>query len=434
MPAVNGKNTMICEFETGVISDRRIHVIKMEIPPSTMKIGRQKNVQKLITTKGHSHNHALEALPVLTFAGQAYHPPNAADEGFNPNSAWAGLEGLNSSYVASGRLSSSPDLVNTIKSNFLYAPPAVSNANVFSDFLQTVQERVGALAAIQRKLLPFGTMQSTGEFTFNTDFLVRQLNITEINSIKNLSLSELERDASIVAATKEQFRSAVANLNPDNASATYAQLNQLAQSEPKLNDSFSKFEYFYNKYINENSQLAISGLDPTTTTYMTRDPFAMIKADAGKKIVTSLTTSQESIRRVIRGQENQGSQDWIITIVLYIKDMVFVGHWENFNISESAQNPNFYNWDAVFVAHQSFVLKNNNVIPFDRAFDTSLTQINFTSNIFQSRDRFDILDYILNLSTQSPLPPITQNPNRIEINSNPGRIEIDSIPGGGNTV
>lgn len=399
MPAASDpRSTVIFEWETGTIDNRKIHVVKLEIPPKTIRIARQKNVQKVITTKGHVHNHGLEGLPVINCTGQAYHPPNAIDEGFNPNSAFAGLEYLNSAYVASGRLSSSPGLTSTIRSSFAFAPPTVANANSLNDVLNTVIQRASTLSQIKQRISPFGELEETGEFTFDPANIDRQLSNTEITSLKNMSLSEMERDPEINVTSKQQATTVINSLTTDNVVSVFAQLNQLAQSEPRLQNVYSKFEYYYNKFQNENSQIAITNLDPTVTTYMTRDPFVFLKADAATNISQSVSAVQEQARQIIRTQEGVGTKDWIITVVMYIQDKVFAGHFENFAMTESADIPGLINWEFTFVAHQSFILKGNNVIPFAQAFDTSLTQIETTPEIFQSRDRFDVLDSILSLS------------------------------------
>lgn len=401
MPAA--KTVVVFEWETGTKDNRVVHSVPLEIPPKSLKISRQKNVQKMVTTKGHTLNHGLENLPVISASGVAYHPLNASDQGYNPNSAFAGLEYLNSAYVASGRISSDPSLVSTVKVPTNLSPltqktSAVSNSKLFSlgGLIQTAQARVKTLQTMAQKVLPFGQLTEIGEFVASTTDIVRTISTTHSLSLKNIGLSTLSGVTGLNQETTSTLSNLISAITPSNAEAVNTQVQQLAQTNTQLSNLASKFEYFYNKYLNDNSSLSISNLDPTVGLRMLGDPYVFLKSTAGTAISNKLVVQQAATKDTIKASQSSGTSDWVVTILLYIQDMVFSGHFEQFNMAASAEVLGLWNWDFTFVAHQSFILKDNNVIPFDRAFDTTLTQQNQAYPIFQQKDRFDVLEAILN--------------------------------------
>lgn len=378
--------TIVFEWQTGTRDNEKTHTVKLEIPPNNIALKFSKNVQKIVTTKGWVLNHGLQNLAVVTASGQAYHPmvrENAIAEGFNPSVAMSGLEYLNSAYVASGRLSSNPDLINTISSKLLQSIPNVgSDLSFFDQFFATINNRTEFLKLLSNQAVKIGTVDPDSQ---EVDFPER-----EVNSITQPNIESLRNTLSAglftVELTDTQFNQALNILNAmtqENVDISFRSFQELSTNVPNLSPIAIQFDQMLSTFKNQNQGLTFTKLDivtrqpvtldPSTATSLKRDPFILLKALSSARIVQQLKDQKLSLLDIFKPEEGT-ADDWIITIYMYWQDMVFRGHFEEFNMNQQAGYLGLWNWGFTFTAHDAWILKDNSIVPFTKAFDPGITQ------------------------------------------------------------
>lgn len=397
MPAVKDPYvSVIFEWETGVKQDKKVHTVKLEIPPGQINMRMSKNVQKTVTTKGWVLNHGIDNLAIVSASGQAYQPrirEHALEEGFNPEIALSGLEFLQAAYVASGRLSSNPSLTTTINTD-LYRQTLINpEPPAFERLIETVSNRTQILDSIRQKVSSVGIINvSTNEVSFPENE-TNNVTLEDVDQIR-ATLSADVYSLDISDAEKSQAWNLLNVLRNDNSDLIFLQFGELAVEQPSFQQLVDKFEVLLSRSKNQNLGLNIpipkasvnrnnakpntieEKLDPSIFTYIKRDPFSVLKALAAIQIFNKLRSirSNTVLKGLLNVQESQ-ADDWVVTVYMYWQDMILLGHFEAFDMLQQANIIGLWNWSFTFVVHEGWLLKNNNIVPFTRAFDPNITNI-----------------------------------------------------------
>lgn len=400
MPVVKPQSSIVFQWSTGTRANEKIHSVSLQIPPSQISLKLSKNTQKQVTTQGWVINHGLDNLGIITASGQAYIPRNAnfaSKEGFNSNIKLSGLELLHSAYISSGKLSSDPELTSTISSSLLKSTriSKTGNSTPIQNYISKLSNRVNILNTIKNKSIEIANIGLDNLLSFS-DSEISYITQSSISSLKNMLGSDLHT-LSITQATKNQIMSILNSLDITNVDFKFRELESLFSQNSNLQSLVSKFDYFLNLFKNQNQGLNILGIDPSISTFLKRDPFVLLKSTAGKQIYNKLVnTTQQSLSKIISQQQNQLADDWIITIYLFWQDMIFVGNFENFDMTQQAQVLDLWNWSFTYTIHDGYLVKGNKIIPFMKAFDPSVTkQYSPGSRVDEYRNRHNGLENIL---------------------------------------
>lgn len=380
---------VILEWESGVKQEKKIHTVRLEIPPSQISLRMSKNVQKTVTTKGWVLNHGIDNLATISASGTAYQPrirEHALEEGFNPDIGIAGLEFLQAAYIASGRLSSNPDLTATVSSDLYKQTLEQQQVTTKDGMLQTISQRVSILNKIRNKIIGLGLRTVSGFTTTvsNTSAVSEVVpNFLEQNTTTQTDIDQIRASisAGVYGLDVSDGEKALAYnllnvLRVDNAEIIFRNFSELSIEQPRFVPLVDKLEFLLSRAKNQNLGISIPGLDPSVSTLLQRDPFAILKANAAQKINKNLKI-QAAADPLLRGlvATQPEADDWVITVYMYWQDMVFSGHFESLDINQSAQVIGLWNWSFTYVVHDGWLLKNNNIVPFTKAFDPHITNI-----------------------------------------------------------
>lgn len=363
---------VIFEWDTGDVDNRITHSVALSIPPSEINIRMNKNIQKTLTTKGFVFNHSQDELPTIAASGTAYQNPSEAQLS---NASLSGLEYLQAAYVSSGKSSTNPTLTKTIQSSATLGQSikttskSLSNFGPLSSIAQTLFQRSAVLNQVSglAKQIGIGT-DSSGNLVFNNlpDSTITNSVVTNIkNSVTSYSKSlntgaQLSIDQLMKGLTTQNAEQVLVSLS--SLSSTYNEVALIAQ----------RFQFIKDSYLSSKDFSSFSPiLDPTLIRALRRDPAIAVKALASQNLSRSFSNLNNSLNTV--KDKIASKTDYVILITMYWQDMVFRGHFRSFNFKQSANVIGMWTYDFVFIAQESWLLKTNNVIPIDRAFDKNIT-------------------------------------------------------------
>lgn len=375
MPSVPTNSTFVFQWSTGTKGNEKIHSVALEIPPTQASLKFSKNVQKQVSTQGWVVTHGLPNLGVLTASGVSYQPYNegvALSEGFNKRLGLSGLELLNSAYISSGRLSSSTELTTSINSTL--ARQVGSNLQNISvpTTVSTITQRVNQLNQISAKSQQIGQVQPDGTIVY-PETETSGFTQANIDSMKNTLTADVY-GADLTPLEKQGALDKINGLTVLNVDFAYKDFENYSLTIPNLYLVNSKYDYLYNYFRNQNQNLNIPGLDPSVATYLRRDPFAYLKSTSGSAILNQIVSVKPKLTDLLISQQNTQADDWVITVLLFWGEKVFLGHFEAFDMSQQASFLNLWNWSFTYVIQDAWLLKDDKIIPFTKAFDPSVTQ------------------------------------------------------------
>lgn len=398
MPAAKDPRITVCfEWDTGTIQKRKTHSVRLEIPPASIGIQLAKNIQKTVTTKGWVFNHGLENCAVITAQGKAYQPINALEEGFNPKLGLSGLELLQAAYVASGRLSSSTELTNTLNSRLIQSVTAPGvPATPVDGTVATVAQNANSLSSLASTAQSNGVVADDGTITVNSSVSQTSYTQTDVNQLKETLTAETH-NGEFSDSNKSAILNQLEGMTTLNVDTTYLALVTLGNTVSGMNSVINKFDFFKHKFSNGNNKLNLVGFDPSIVDLLVRDPLILLRSVSASRLSNNLRSQrQAAIKDAQSG--STGTTDWVITIYMYWQNMVFSGHFENFSLTQSASELNLWNWSFTYVAHRAYLLKQNNILPFDRAFDPDVTEDVTRLNDLLLSGRVDALNRLLSFA------------------------------------
>lgn len=381
MPAVkNPSSTVLFEWETGTKSEKTIHTVKLEIPPASMGIRRKKNTQRVVTTKGWAITHGLEDLDSLTASGLCYRPQDnqtAQAEGFDTRAYLSGIEFLNSAYISSGRLSSNRDMKNTINSS-LYSKLLNQQVAPAGYYQQKITNPIAARAQLLTQLKNYSL--ASGNTIGNNNIIninqTQTVSYTQPNvqTLQN-TLQPMTYSANIPVSVRDDVITSLAQLTTSNVDATYNNLKNLSLTQVGLVQLVDQFDFYRQLFgLGSSTKSTILGVDPAAYSGATLDPFILLKALTSSNLSNTLSTNPMALQTLFLLQQNTGADDWIVTVTIYWQNMVFQGHFDTFNFTASKDTIGLWQWDFAFTVHNSWIMKDRNIIPMNKAFDPSITE------------------------------------------------------------
>lgn len=398
MPAARDPRvTCTFEWDTGTIQKRKTHSVRLEIPPASIALQFSKTIAKTATTKGWNFNHGLENCAVITAQGKAYQPVNALAEGFNPKLGLSGLELLQAAYVASGRLSSSTELTNTLNSRLIQsvtAPPTL--AVPVDGTVATVAQNASSMSSLATTAQSNGVVADDGTVTMNAAASQTVYTQTDVNQLKQ-TLSSETHNGELSDPNKNTILAQIDGMTTMNVDTTYLSLVALSSAVSGMDAILNKFDYFKHKFSNGNNKLSLLGFDPGIVDLLVRDPLILLRSVSASRLSNNLRTQRQAAVQDAQSGST-GTTDWVITIYMYWQNMVFSGHFENFSLNQSASEQGLWNWSFTYVAHRAYLLKQNNILPFDRAFDPEVTEDVTRLNDLLLTDRVDALNRLLSFA------------------------------------
>lgn len=366
-------NKVIFEWQTSNdVGIKTLHTVSLEIPFQNISIRFAKNNQENLTTLGYVFNHSIDKLPVVSMKGQGYKSP--IDD--NGRVGMSGVEYLYSAYVSSGKNSNDPSLKKSISSGLTNS--ILSNAQNIASKIPS--QLVGAAASVFAKseiisnvssiARTLGVVSANGTITPTPTVQPSYTNAV-VNNLKN-SLSSYAQSLSNNTVTS--VNNLINGLTTANVDAVVSELGNLANTSSEIASVHQRSLFIKDNFLNSRSRYNYSPrLDPTLLRTLTRDQDILLKNAASQRIMSKfnqIQNSQNNVRNTVRQLERE---DWVIVVTMYWQNMVFRGHFNSFNLSQSKDFPNLWDWDCMLTAQESWLLKNNAVIALDKSFDTNIT-------------------------------------------------------------
>lgn len=365
-------NKVIFEWQTSDSSgSKTLHSVSLEIPFQNISIRFTKNSQETLTTLGYVFNHSVDKLPVISLKGQAYKSPFD-----NGGVGFSGIEYLYSAYVSSGKNASSPSLKKTIGSslNQSVLPSAQNVSRKISSTLTGAAASVFAKSTVVSNIkdiaVSLGVVSASGTITPNPTNPISYTG-TVVNNIRN-SLSSYSQTLS--SNTASAVSGVVGGINTGNVDAVITELGNLSAVSSEVLSVYQRGLYIKDSFLNSKSRYNYSPrLDPTILRTLSRDQDILQKSIASQRIFSKyrqIQNTQNLVRDQIRKLEKE---DYVIIVTMYWQDMVFRGHFNSFNLSQSKDFPNLWDWDCMLTSQESWLLKNNAIVAMDKTFDTNIT-------------------------------------------------------------